>query len=124
MTIETWKEEFYQVHTSYVTKDKALAHSLKKWEGLRRESRARHEVTIDQYGRLNDQLGQHFHIDGSSCALCKLHRNCAGCPLVEERGADCDMKIMGTSPWHEWSEKQNPEPMIKLIKGAMENEHD
>lgn len=38
MSLETWKEEFYPIPADEVPESQALAHSLRKWEGLRKEN--------------------------------------------------------------------------------------
>jgi hypothetical protein len=37
MSLESWKAEFYPIPADEVKKKDALAHSLRKWEGLRKE---------------------------------------------------------------------------------------
>lgn len=38
MSLKTWKLEFYPVEASTVSKEDALDHSLRKWEGLTEEN--------------------------------------------------------------------------------------
>ena len=45
MSIESWKAEFYPTPADEASKDQAIAHSLRKWEGLRKENLDRHELS-------------------------------------------------------------------------------
>ncbi len=74
MSISTWKKEFYPTPASRCSKKNALAHSLRKWEGLLKKNLRKHGVTWDDaWGLLNKS--------GDSCALCMRHRACVGCPI-------------------------------------------
>lgn len=140
MTLRTWKDEFYPVPAddpSIETDLQAIEHSLRKWEGLRYDNRAKHEISAQDYMGRNyiegeDSLGitlESLNIDTSSCALCEKFYStegiCGNCPLYKEReGHRCDEwnSDGGNNPYISWTSDVNPEPMIELLKAALETE--
>lgn len=134
MSLETWKAEFYPVSAGSKSwgKLKALEHSLKKWRGLRKKNLDKHGVTkeLDSSDLNYSENGVDwtFFVDARSCALCKLYLpkegqegTCSKCPLFEARGRRCDRADvpLGVSPYRDFKEYSNPEPMIKLIEKAL-----
>jgi hypothetical protein len=130
MSIESWKAEFYPVPADEVPVDQAITHSLRKWEGLRKENLDRHELTRIRR-RITSRSGSEFRVDGSSCALCHRYLvdgdgdaydvSCDDCPLsIERDGVACDNLFNNeeVSPWNEFDEKGNPEPMIFWLNAA------
>lgn len=136
MSLETWKAEFYPVEAEEVGTTDAVAHSLRKWEGLREENLARHEVEVSR-GRIGlvpvgitdigraDFLG----IDTKSCSLCQLYYDqaCAECPLYESREnflcweeTEEEQRQGVPSPWHAWQQTATPEPMISALRLAQD----
>lgn len=127
MSIESWKAEFYSEPADEVPELLALAHSLKKWEGLREANLARHDLARC----LKDLLGANsrtFTVNGKTCALCHLYMDvcanddaCAECPLRKVRGRPCDLSRRPTesSPYEAYLFSGDPEPMIRLIKRAI-----
>lgn len=116
MSLETWKAEFYPIPADGVPEGEALAHSLKKWEGLRKENLKKHGLRT-RFGRLGN-----IHIDASTCALCHhyLHTaagTCIACPLSTVYAVNCDEQYMA------WGHSRDPEPMIALIKYASNKEN-
>ena len=133
MSIETWKAEFYPVPADKCKKKDALAHSLKKWLGLREKALKKHDLTRVSYSISEAHFrNARLEIDSDSCALCKYYclgmfSPCRRCPLRKLRGkrcdagrADCGERIH--SPWHSWQYESNPEPMIRLIRKAIKAE--
>lgn len=128
MSLQTWKSEFYPHDASAFASEgdelEAINHSLKKWEGLRPENLAKHNVEVARhfmldFWRVEGQDGL-LGIDASSCSLCVHHdERCEECALfkVHDRSCYADNNTY-TSPWHLWSADQDPEPMINLIKEA------
>lgn len=114
MSLETWKAEFYLIPSDEVSESQALAHSLRKWEGLRKENLEKHGVGAT--GGYVDEMS----IDSSTCTLCHHHIDsvrCATCPLVKlTMGGNCDSEYV----W--WNHAGDPEPMIELIKNAINRE--
>lgn len=115
MSLETWKEEFYPIPSDEVSESQALAHSLRKWEGLKKENLEKHGVGAT--GGYVDELP----IDSSTCALCHHHVDvgCATCPLSvrgDEEIYTCD------SEYRAWYRTGDPEPMIERIKDAINKE--
>ena len=132
MSIESWKAEFYPVPADEVPVDQAIAHSLRKWEGLRKENLDRHDV-IKAGRRLWHDDESPFYIDGDSCALCHRYLfdgdgdahdhdvSCDNCPLSIARGGfPCDRSLPDESnaPWQEFGREGNPEPMIFWLNAA------
>jgi hypothetical protein len=129
MTLKTWKLEFYPKPANRVAKRDALAHSLRKWEGLREENLERHEVF--RRGSYVWSEGVELRIDGNSCALCEhflrvkeVMRMCSSCPLARARGGvSCDNLRDGherMSPWAAWANRKDPEPMIAALQKAVQ----
>ena len=112
MSRRSWLLEFYPVPASKVPKDQAIAHSLKKWLGLLPRN-------LKRYGLKTAPL----RIDSSTCALCHHYIftvGCRNCPLTLVRGAPCDVPLNWEhqSPYQAWRLKQDPDPMIALLKAA------
>jgi len=135
MSIKSWKEEFYPVTAkevnTYGTDKELIEHSLKKWNGLRKENLEKHQIAKGHYS-LSDIEKEYFSADGGSCALCQRYDdNCEGCPLEKVRGSVAcsdetkNEDIANTrSPWHEWTHNDNPEPMIFWLNVAKEATND
>ena len=69
MSIESWKAEFYPVEAAEVSAEDALAHSLKKWQGLQEESLLKHSLVKCRDGiSIRDQLNGK---DTSYCFRCR-----------------------------------------------------
>lgn len=130
MSLESWKAEFYPVEASAVPADQAVAHSLRKWEGLTQANLLAHEVECDLYGVIDIKpLARHGRvpIDSQSCALCHRFYDeslsdsaCSYCPLSKARDCACDERKAGEeqSPFGAWGHDQNPAPMIFWLKKA------
>lgn len=114
MSFETWCEEFYPIEAKEVSKEDALAHSLRKWEGLRPKALKRHGMLFG-HRRLYEVGGPEcLSIDADSCALCVHHRgnHCEECPL-EVAGQGCEHN---SSPWKRFAVKGKIKPMISLLE--------
>lgn len=126
MSLDTWKSEFYPIEASKVPVEEAVQHSLRKWRGLTKENLEKHGVIKDEdstkimYGKGG------MSIDAHSCALCEhyldsyqMDNACEGCPLVTVRGVPCDDDSESSvSPYHEFTGKGNPLPMIAALEKA------
>jgi hypothetical protein len=110
---------------------KPITHSLRKWEGLRPEVLNEHGLTKDSMFIVSiAEKTTVLRISGDSCALCAKFTpeygqgwpDCSKCPLQKVRGSDCDYPLRGEvrSPWSAWSYARNPEPMIEVLKQALE----
>ncbi len=125
MTLSTWKAEFYPIEASKVRgKRKALKHSLRKWIGLRKGNLEKHGGEAYQ-GDLRFADGI-FEVDSDSCALCELYvglqGTCEKCPLLAAHaGTRCDHQNKGEvfTPFADFLENSNPEPMIRLLRKAL-----
>lgn len=120
MSLESWKEEFYKTPAEGVKKGKALDHSLRKWEGLKKGNLRKHGVGLES-GSVFDQDGGCLDIDGNTCALCfhynrSFRNGCEGCPLVIVRnGEGCDSGK--DHPYGKFLDG-DPLPMLRLLRKA------
>ena len=120
MSLETWKAEFYPIEACDVPKEAAIAHSLQKWIGLRKENVERHGGMHTRH-RLDFYSGR-FYADSGACALCLLYMEdpqsqCRNCPLVAVLGEPCDERL--GSPYQVWYDTSNPELMIAALQKAL-----
>jgi hypothetical protein len=85
MSIDSWEKEFYPTPAWEVPEPEALAHSVRKWEGLLPINLNRHGVTFKRLQNLQ-------FVGGDTCALCQHHLEdataCKTCPLGS-RGDYC-----------------------------------
>lgn len=125
---EGWIAEFYPVPAHAVTANgsrtlSALAHSIRKWKGLR-------YANLAKYGLFKPPI----EVRGETCALCEEFFNeiivsCKGCPLFELRGVPCDEDMEydvgpgaeGRSPFFHYHDTGDPEPMILALETAFDN---
>lgn len=149
MSLKSWKEEFYPVDAEDVSEEDALEHSLRKWIGVKPENLKKHNV-FKRYGLRhitdpNDKY-DYMNIDSESCALCYWHfynsrdnvdvdapDQCETCPLYKQRGglacdesthSDSSDPFFNDSPYSDFTERNNPQPMIDLIQGAIDAKRD
>ena len=114
MSKETWLAEHYAIPAKHVLAKDALAHSIRKWEGLTRRELAHHGLEQPP-----------IRIDSMTCALCYHfyegeggEDDCTGCPIVEYQGFPCTMSSRSNdedSPYAKWKSRGNPVPMISLL---------
>lgn len=134
MSVKSWLKEFYPVECtdeSIKTNLQAVQHSLKKWRGLTDENLSRHRVNVNETnhfrsGRLlSGRSNGSLRINDQSCALCHKHsgeNDCKACPINRVTGKRCDQKSydrvndVWKSPWHEFQDNLNPEPMIAVLE--------
>lgn len=118
MSLKSWKKEFYPIGASEVDEQDAVAHSLRKWIGLRQENLDKHDVSHswDGISYKKDSLP----IGAPSCALCQHHyipkRSCESCPLHEYLGRPCDGD---DSPYAAFVDDDGPEPMISALEAIV-----
>lgn len=137
MSIASWKAEFYPVSAKKVPKSQALAHSLRKWIGLRSENLKRHGLkacfaAIYPLRRRPGRKFRYLRINSASCALCVHYydedktdpqQTCLRCPLYAVCGCPCDRDSpTAASPFHSWTVRHDPEPMIRLLQAALEQQ--
>lgn len=143
MSIKSWKAEFYPVEADEVSAEDALAHSLKKWQGLQEESLLKHGLVkcADGVKIEDDNERRFFKTSSDTCALCVHHHKtdgdgeyCGDCPLFKLRGRSCDGYDCGEdgdedededeiSPWLAWVEYNDPKPMIALLEEAISQQN-
>jgi hypothetical protein len=122
MSLETWKEEFYQydVYSEEAEKNPML-HSLNKWKGLLPNNLKKHKVAIIQENwdtMLLDEKGELFPVDAKTCALCQWSDGCDDCRLAKLRDdVPCDVMAYDEeeSPWTAFKNRQDPRPMIQQL---------
>jgi len=120
MSLNTWKKQYYPTPASRCRKADAIAHSLRKWRGLRPEALKKHKVYLSGSTMLDNDV--YFIIDASSCALCRHHlrsegEKCTDCPLHQTLGRDCDDGR--GSPYRALTAEYNPEPMIAALEKTL-----
>ncbi len=133
MSVKTWKDEFYPTPADSTTPEEAIAHSLQKWIGLRRENLEKHKVKILEYAVVGEGR-QHFEviqpkdkveINSDTCALCHHFHDdedvlvdeeqdewshCTRCPLYKARDNRACDQCRGDeddSPWGEFGHRFN-----------------
>lgn len=134
MSLETWKDEFYPIAADRVARDplSAIAHSLRKWFGLRPDALKKHHLTRRMFGTIIHRNAT-LSIDDRTCALCVIYKNqneygaaaCTKCPLAIARGGTpCDRVApaelrQGKSPYAAFIKDGNVEPMIAALTAAL-----
>jgi hypothetical protein len=119
MSLATWKKEFYPVPASKVSKKNALAHSLKKWEGLLKNNLKKHGV--ESYRGCISEGYSFLDIDSSSCALCIHHDSdfpyCSGCPLHKSLGRACS--TFSGAEYESFTSHGDAKPMFFALRRAV-----
>ena len=136
MSLETWKAEFYPIEADKTTKEQAIEHSLRKWQGLTPENLKKHGVIHERFAGVIDEndfragkptymYPEAVPIDAGTCALCHHYHSepddggylddeepddyCGECPLKLTRHATCDnaRDDENTSPWSAFNSPYN-----------------
>ena len=131
MSLTTWKKEFYPEDAGKVSAKDALAHSLRKWEGILPENLKKHDVFLDEDHKLRGKKGPPMgYVTGNkTCALCHHHWHyfidtCDDCPLTAV-GACC---LDYNSPYERATKGMSkgkplkPKLMITALKRAQKYE--
>ena len=129
MSKETWLKEHYAVPAELVEPENALAHSLRKWQGLA-------ELELAHHGLDRPPIT----VDSSTCALCvhfhdrqdEEEEECDNCPIVRVTGQPCDSSreedespyTTSLTPYTHWTREKNPWPMISLLQRVLEETGD
>ena len=127
MSLATWKKQFYPISARAAVRagQSAVAHSLKKWRGLRPVVLKRHGLTFSS-GVLKGRDGI-LYIDERSCACClrylardqAQYDDCRACPLCHVLGRPCDATTVdGNKSEYEAGCGGDPEPMIQALTRA------
>jgi hypothetical protein len=120
MSAKTWIEEFCPITASQVTSDGALGHSIRKWTGLLKENRQKHDLRKYKSTLIDVNGFTVININGDTCALCK-HYDCYKCPLYKILGeAPCDLH--DESPYFIYIRTGNPVPMLNALNKAKQME--
>ena len=113
---------------------KPITHSLRKWRGMRADVLKKYNLYHNN-SSIYVEGESRMDISTATCALCVKHyrvdledydEQCKTCPLSEVRGVACDKlpsnrdKPFELSPYHAFTCKNDPEPMIKLLEAALQ----
>ena len=136
MSLDSWKAEFYPTPAKECDRANAAAHSLRKWQGLRKENLARHQLkasgsalfAADVTDFMNARA--EMYVDGCSCALCECYHDnnstsyetaCENCPLTKVLGHKCDDRESAEiSPYFKFVSEEDPEPMIAALEQVLQ----
>lgn len=138
MSLVTWKQQYYPRPANRVGKRSALAHSLRKWEGLTKEALRAHGLMTTELGDVTESAGygeKYFNVDSASCALCVHYLQedqldyCTSCPLAQARGGvRCDEYSAtldgdrGHSPFSIFTSKGDARPMLRWLRKAQKRQ--
>jgi hypothetical protein len=129
---EEWLATYYQAPADTIPESEAIAHSLRKWEGLKPEVLSAYGLRPTARGiRLDHKLL--LEVNSSTCALCELYydpdeendenvERCSSCPLAKARdGVPCDSSYGDEdgSPYNLWREYYDPSLMITWLEKAL-----
>lgn len=132
MSFKSWKKEFYPIGADETEPEDAVAHSLKKWEGLTEENLKKHKCKIvkDVCGigvKDDKKITASLYIDSDSCALCyHCYESglpeplCSTCLLFKHLKRKCDSGVF--SPYCVFMHSKNPEPMIKALTAVFKKQ--
>jgi hypothetical protein len=127
MSLKSWRKEFYKVDAKDVSEADALEHSILKWRGLLPSNLKRHKLRADSGNVIESIVHElYLRIDSDTCALCVHHVEllqglCANCPLSQVReDTRCDwaMNHERRAPYHDFTNNNNPKPMLKWLRRA------
>ena len=146
MSLKSWCKEFYPILAEQTKIEDAVAHSLRKWIGLRSENLAKHGCRVTKRGStgipyveepsdecVDWRTDKAVCITSDTCALCHhylleeddhISNVCERCPLYKHLGKPCDGgKFNGERrPYEYWYETLNPEPMISALQSTLEKQ--
>lgn len=135
MSIETWKKEFYPVEAAEIADTDAtvvelIAHSLKKWEGVRPGNIKKHGLKRAGYDSFHDGE-EYFELDGDSCSLCAAFygkqdisdetdrcedSDCSVCPIFLANGKTC------ADAYQEFTiGSRRPTKMVNLLRKTLKH---
>lgn len=116
-----WLDTYYPVPADQCPKEDAVAHSLRKFEGLRPEALKEHGLRLLQGCVFDDNDNLIITLGRSSCALCASYftsPRCSGCPLsLAEKECEVD-----ENPYTEMIDRDDPEPMIAAMKEILKQQ--
>lgn len=135
MSLQTWIDEHIAGLSTIAPNDNVaqLRHSLRKWQGLRFEVLAKHNLALINRNTLVERSGRkRLYINSTNCALCLARKTVSGsvlcdggpnshrvpnpCPLFSLLGESCDS--IG-KPFFVWCDTEDPEPMIDALGRAL-----
>lgn len=123
MSLKTWRAEFYPTAASKCSKKDAVAHSLRKWQGLTKTNLKKHGLVTDG-SAVHDTGLATFYVDDRSCALCSHYYvdyryvdECEGCPLLAHNGVPCfSQNARGKNLYYAFLQHKDAKPMIRALK--------
>jgi len=127
--LKEWEKKFYPIEANKTKKKDAVNHSLTKWLGARINNLEKYDMCLEGFGEIEDTEGNKFYFNGNTCALCYHYRPASGycekCPLYKIRKMECFNfnSCEENSPYNEFCDSCNPEPMITLLRKAKKIEN-
>lgn len=118
MSIESWKAEFYQTDAKSTSSIfEALDHSIVKWKGMLPRNASRHGITHEcGSGYICDETGHAIPMDNHSCALCMyMNDRCADCPLRLVGNGPC---YISGEPFDLWYEQDDARAIVRALIDA------
>lgn len=123
-TFIEWKRRFYPIEAKHVAPEHAVLHALAKWEGMRPETLTAYNMKVVSGDLYSADGTMRLGISTISCALCQHYYNdfsCPKCPITRATGRTCMREgFCVPSPWKTWLWRQDPEPMIAVLKRTLE----
>jgi len=113
---QQWLAKYYPVQADQCPEKDAIAHSLKKWRGLRPKVLKKYGLHVSRGNLWDEDDDLLLMVDGRTCALCHWHtpvdpsEECRKCPI---NGA-----CSSIGPWGDWIANDDPEPMIQALEKA------
>lgn len=124
MSLKTWKKEFLPTlnieKIKKMTAIEATQHALNKWTGLLPENMNKHDVAYDFSSICYNNT--FLDIASSTCSLCIKYLdgdNCSNCPIFKTVGRSCFENPDGESEYDIYRNRENPEPMIRLLERTL-----
>jgi hypothetical protein len=114
MSKESWLAEYYPKDATEIEAKDAIAFSLNKWKGLRKENLEKHELEKAP-----------IPVNSSTCPLCNLYEKSRTCPFFKIHSKESLKELHGESPedcvacdqeWKHWFWKKDPDPMIEALE--------
>ena len=123
MSIQSWKEEFYNEPAESVSAEDAVDHCIKKWTGLLKKNLKKHKAEQTASYSIKDEHQYEEVATSGDCALCHHYQEdyCEECPLYISRGnVKCFYRKEGEdmSPYNAYCHAGDARPMVAALRRA------
>jgi len=124
-TAKAWLEKYYPTSAGECSKEDAIAHTLRKWEGAKASVLRHHRLRFTDTGLFSQESSRLMLAFGcASCALChhycgKVGARCSDCPLRDMLGAEC---YRSGQPYCIFWRTGDPWPMIRALRRLAKKE--